>query len=548
MSSAASGVRTRPRDPDTFDIVATFRAVTEAARYHRMLILATAAITVALAALYAYVWPPIYTAEALIMAEAENDAVRDSFYANWNVFRKDSARTELELMMSGSLLKRVIEREKLTYDDVYHPFMSHLSYLWEESPPGRAYKRLKGWIFGAAEEDDFDESAKNIGRTIDGMRAGLQILPIGESMVGRITLKGPTRRVSDVVNTLLKTYSEMRGERHRTEASLAFESLTIEVEKSRKEFAELSARRVSFLERNALLFDMQKETQEVKTLSELESSEIATRQRVLSLEATLRSVEQALAEQSPTVKLSTVTELNALRENASMRRMELLSQLILTGNRYRSDSPEVAELRGSIEKFEGLIAATPERKERGSTEGISSVHQQLLLSHNSLNSDLAGARASLQSLNDSISKLRAVLKRVPALQDELRLIDRLYGVASEKFQALLTKRSLVEVSMATATATSPSLRVVDYAVPPASRSWPRAKILYPAALFVGLFLGLMAAQVRRLAGGRVRLGFWGRRNGDAPVYGSVAVPTTLPVSLVSIALGDSVKTSQATGY
>lgn len=481
------------------------------------------------------------------MAEAESDTVRDSFYANWNVFRKDSVRTEIELMMSGSVLKQVIEREKLGYDDVYHPFMSHLSYLWEKSWPGRAYKEVKGWVFGAAEEDDFDPATKDLGRTISDMRAGLQILPIGESMVGRVMLKGPTRRVSEITNTLLKVYNEMRGERHRNEAKLAFDSLTIEVEKARGELASVSARRVAFLDRNALVFDLQKETQEVKTLSDLESSAIATRQKVASVEATLQSVERALKQQSPTIKLQTVTELNSLRENASQRRLELESQMIFTANRYRADSPEIMELRESIRRFDELIAAAPERKERGSTEGLNSTHQQLLLNHNTLSAELAGARASLDSLDSSAARLRRALARVPALQDELRVLDRLYGVSAEKFQALLNKRSLVEVSMATATAASPSLRVVDYAVPPSSKSWPKAKVLYPAALAVGLVLGLLAAQIKRLAGGRVRLGFWGRRNGDAPVFGAVAVPDTLPFTLVRVALGDTARPAQATG-
>jgi len=86
----------------------------------------------------------------------------------------------------------------------------------------------------------------------------------------------------------------------------------------------------------------------------------------------------------------------------------------------------------------------------------------------------------VESLERSADKLRSSLVRVPAMQDELRVLDRLHGAAAEKFQALLSKRAQVEVSMATATATAPSLRVVDYAVAPSSRYWPRAKILYPA--------------------------------------------------------------------
>ena len=537
MHTGAPAPATRPRDADTFDIVSTVRALGEAARYHRLLVMATCAATLTLAALYAYIWPPIYTAEALIMVENDADTARDAFYSTWNVFRKDSARTEIELMMSGSVLKQVIEQEKLTYDDVYHPFMSHLSYLWEKSWPGRGYKAVKGWIFGPEEGDELDAATKDLGRTLNDMRAGLKILPIGESMVGRVVLKGPNRRVADVVNTLLKVYAKVRGERHRGEARLAFESLSVEVEKARTELATVSARRVAFLDRNALVFDLQKESQEVKTVSELETNSIVMRQKIAGLEATLAEVERALLRNAPNVKLQTVTEPNTLRENASMRRLELQSSLILTQSRYRDDSPEVAELRDSIAKFDALIAASPERVERGSTEGLNSVHQQLVLNRNTLRADVEGSRASVAAMERSAERLRKSLERVPALQDELRVLDRLYGAAAEKFQALLNKRAQVEVSLATATAATPSLRVVDYAVAPSSRSWPRAKLLYPAALVVGLVLGLIAAQIKRLAGGRVRRGHWGRRGGDAPIYGWLTVPLAPPVMLVQRSTG-----------
>lgn len=531
MQAANTPTASRPRDADTFDIINSLRMLGEAARYHRLLVLATAAVTLALAVVYAYVWPPVYTAEALIMVENDADTARDAFYSTWNVFRKDSARTEIELMMSGTVLNQVIEQEKLTYDDVYHPFLSHLSYLWEKSWPGRGYKAAKAWVFGPEEGEELDAATKDRGRTLADMRAGLQVLPIGESMVGKVLLKGPSRRVADITNTWLKVYAKVRGERHRGEARLAFDSLTAEVEKARTELADVSVRRVDFLNRNALVFDLQKESQEVKTVSELETSAIGLRQKIAGLEATLAEVDRAMQRNAPNVRLQTVTEPNTLRENAAMRRLELQSSLIMMQNRYRPDSPEVLELRDNIAKFDALIASSPERVERGSTEGLNSVHQQLVLNRNTLRADLEGTRASLAAMEQSAERLRKSLSRVPALQDELRVLDRLYGAGAEKFQALLNKRAQVEVSLATATAATPSLRVVDYAVAPSSRSWPRAKLLYPAALAVGLLLGLIAAQIKRLAGGRVRRGHWGRRGGDAPIYGWLNVPATPTLSL-----------------
>ncbi|HXF78948.1 MAG TPA: Wzz/FepE/Etk N-terminal domain-containing protein [Usitatibacter sp.] len=532
MSTYAPIIPARPRDADTFDVVGTVRAISEATRYHWRLILVTCAITVGIAVLYHIVWPPVYQAEALLVAESDADPVRDSFYNNWNTFRKDAGRTEIELLMSGSVLKEVIQREHLTYDEVYHPFLSHLGYLWEKSWPGRAYMKVKSWITGEDDGSNLDPATKDLGRSIIDMRAGLQVLPIGESTAGRVLLKGPSKRVADVLNTLLRVYEQQRGERHQNEARMAFDAISGEVDKAKAELDAASAARVKFLNDHGLVFDLQKETQEVKTLAELETNAMMVREKIAGNEATLRAIESELAQQKPTTTLQSITEANSLRDSARLRRQELQATLIGAQTRYRPDSPEILELQASIKKFDELIASNPETVQRSSAQGPNSIYQQLMLSRNTLTADLAGSRASLASLEASSNRLRDRLSRIPAIQDGLRVHDRNLGLAAEKYQALLGKRAVTQVSMATATTTSPSLRVVDYAVTPYSKSWPRLKILYPAALGIGLLLGLFAAQVKRLAGGRARAGAWGRRRLDAQVYGTVAVPVLAPFALL----------------
>jgi hypothetical protein len=81
------------------------------------------------------------------------------------------------------------------------------------------------------------------------------------------------------------------------------------------------------------------------------------------------------------------------------------------------------------------------------------------------------------------------------------------------------------VSAVTTKAAIPSIRVVDYASTPSEKTWPKPKLLLPAAMVVGLMLGMAAAQIKRFAAGRVRRGFWGRRGGDALVYGVVTAAT-----------------------
>src|SRR6478735_117258 len=127
-------------DPDTFDVRGSLLSVYRTAILEWRMIAVTCAVVLVVVAAYAIWWPPIYQVEATLMSEGDRDTARDSFYSGWSVFRKDDMRTEGELFSSAPVLKEVIEREKLTYDDIYHPFGSHLAYLWQKSLVGRAYR------------------------------------------------------------------------------------------------------------------------------------------------------------------------------------------------------------------------------------------------------------------------------------------------------------------------------------------------------------------------------------------------------------------------
>ena len=512
---------------DNFDVMGSLRRVATAVRLHRFLVIATTAATLALTILYVVVWPPIYQAEAVIMAERETDVARDSFYNTWSFFRKDDARTEIELLKSGGVLKKVIEIEKLTYNDVYHPVMSQLSYMWEKSWPGRGYKELKAMIFGVDEDDAATTPAeKDFGRTITDMAAGISVETLGEANVARVHVKGPSRRVAQIANTLLDVYLVRRTDSHVAEAQRSFDVLTHEIARAGEELRQISERRVAFLQRNGLTFDLQSETQEVKALTDIEINITAQRVKNASLQASLAQVEKDLVTEPAMRKLSSVSELSSVRESSKQKRLDLEIALIATRIRYREDSPEVKEVLESIAKLDTLIAGSSERVDRGVTEGLNVVRQQLVSTRNTLLAELEGGRASLTAMQESSQRLRSRLARVPQLQDNLRTLDRLYATAHEKFQALLQKRAQVDVALSSTKAGMPSLRVVDYARPPSSKWWPRLKFLYPGALLVGLILGVFAALLANLLSGRVIREHVVRGRGGVAHYGTINVTTS----------------------
>ncbi|MCC7156184.1 MAG: GumC family protein [Bryobacterales bacterium] len=523
MSAGAFGSTTATKDPDTFDVRASLQSITNAVRLHKALVAGTTIATLALVTAYILYWPPVYEATSMLMVERDTDPVRDTFYVGWNVFRKDDARTEIELMTSAPILLEIIRKEKLRYDDVYHPFMSHVTYLWQKSWVGRNYRKLKESFLGKP-PITIDPLELEKMRTAVDMRAGISIEPIAESNAGRITVKGPSDKVARIANQLMDTYMASRLERHYDEAKRSLDVLTDQMKLAKDDLVAIEQRRLQFLQSNGLMFDFQKESLEISKLSDLEQNINNTTVRIASLETTLSQTKLALAQEPNTRTVSTLYEANAMRESTKLKRREMELQLIQTLERYREDSPEVRDIRRDLAEMDKLIASSSERVEKGTTEGLNAVAQDLNQRRINLEAELAGSRASLRAMQDIRAGLRTRLLSIPSLQAQLRSIDREYGLAQEKYQQILSKQTQSSVSLITTRTAMPSMRIVEYATPPQDKTLPKPKIVYPAGLVVGLMLGTFAALLATYSSARLRRDQIEGGRGSAEFYGTVEVP------------------------
>jgi uncharacterized protein involved in exopolysaccharide biosynthesis len=523
----SNGANGRHHDVDSFDVMGSLRRIGREARNQKWLVLAVVLLTLGMVTAYVIIWPPVYEATAMLMVERDTDPVRDSFYIGWNVFRKDDARTEIELMTAGPILKEVVDREHLTYDDVYHPFSSHATYLWQESAVGKKYKAVKQKVFGD-EDGGKDAPTKEelaLGRTIVDLKAGIDIEPVGESNVGRITVKGPSRRVAAIANRLVEVYLGVRMERYRSEAQRSYDVLTTEVKKCQAELGEIEAQRLEFTKKNDLALDLQKAQLELSKLTEREDAIASTRTRIATLEATVRELDQQLADQPPERTTAKTYNLNAVREATKLKRLELETQLIQARNRFVENSPEVTEIKQNIAKLDALIAGGSEMVESEVSHGLNVIREELVSKRTAAQADLAGAYAGLGSMVQTAQAMKAQLAEVPEIQAKLRVLDRNYALAQEKYKEVMAKQAQASVSLSTATATMSSMRVVESAVPPASKTAPKIKILYPVALVAGLVMGIGLALVRSYGSGRVARDDVKGGRGMAPLYCTIRAAT-----------------------
>jgi uncharacterized protein involved in exopolysaccharide biosynthesis len=509
-------------ESDMFDLGGFLRILTTAIRHHKFLVLFTCFLTLVVVTWYVWVWPPIYLVEAQLAAERALDPARDVFYSNWQVFRKEDARDEVVLFTAGPVLRDVIAKNNLKYDDVYHPFMSHAGYLWEKSWLGKKYTALKESIF-KPDVNAPDDEAKEMGRVLDDLKSGIYFASEADTHVATLQVKGPNRKVTDIANSLIDSYLAYRSKRHADEARTALNVLTVEAERARGELELVRARRESFARRNGLMVDFQKESLDVKELTGIETGISNQKAKVASLEASIGEIDAQLAVESPMKVLSSTKELNAIRENANIRRLDLQTTLIGLRNRYREDSPEVQEVLADIQKLDSLIAQQPEHVDRNVTEGVNSVYTQLVTNRAQLQAELKGARAALENMAETQGAMQGRLTELPTTMSLAQNLNRDYDIAAEKYQRLLFRKIEAEVSATASEAAPASVKVIEYASAPTSKYWPRMKYLYPGAVVVGLVLGSIAALLRSLTAGRLLRSHMDRGRIATPVYATLAL-------------------------
>ncbi|MGH9782572.1 MAG: hypothetical protein ACRD88_00155, partial [Terriglobia bacterium] len=285
---------------------------------------------------------------------------------------------------------------------------------------------------------------------------------------------------------------------------------------------------LDFVREHGVTFDFAKENLEVGKLAELELEIAGGRAKAATLEASLRRIEDRLAAEPATQTNLTVYEINALRETTKMKRLELQTGLIQARNVYREDSPEIQEILRNLRELDDIIAAGSERVEKSTSEMLNEVRQELLTTRNQLELELAGVRAGLAVMEETAATLRSRLSGLTAWMTELQLLDREFQLEDQKYKMLVQKRAQAAVASSTTLATTPSLRVIEFAVPPPSRGWPILKLLYPAALLVGLMLGVGVALILSYASGRIRREHVERGRGTAPLYSILEVPEEVP--------------------
>lgn len=513
-------------ETDSFNIQRSFNIAKEAVSRRWWIVLATCMITIGLVIAYMRMFQPVYEGSALVLVEQEKDTLRDQFYSQWSIFRKgEEVATEAELIKISPVVEEVVKHLNLKYEDVYHPLLRQIADIWSQSRIGRTYKRIK-CLFFPPKKSPWDPSPEEIelAKTVNCFQSGIIVKPVGNSMIGEIIVRGPTKRVAEMANILVDVYLEQRRERHWDEAMAAYRSLTPQVERALANLREVERNLQEFADRYGVHFELDKERADVKVLSSQEAEWLKIKASIVQFKARLTEVNRQLAEQSQMKTGALQVEANELKIKVKDKLMNNRITLLEMRNRFVQDAPEVQEIEQNIRNLEELLQTTEDMVLTTKQEVIDPVWQNLNQEHSSILVTLRELQKAETEQRRIIDHYTSELVDLPEKQRQLISLTRALALADEEYRILLGKQRQAFISGLTETKGTASLKVVERAFPPEKPKRPKSKLYLAVALFLGLLLGGMAAFIADLVDEKIYNPVVMESIMEAPIYAVLTLP------------------------
>lgn len=524
---------------DAIDWRTPLRRVRRAIVRHVRLIMLSGLSAMLLLVIYERIFPQVFIAEAVLQAEVDQDVVRSAYYANWNIFRKGDMKSEPALVTSGPVMQGVVKALDLKFNDVHHSFLTHVTYLWTDSWLGQHYRSFKEWLFPPP-PGAYQPTAAEIetARTADAFKDGVAVEVVPGTTFARVVVKAPNARVAEYANKVVDVYMAERTKLFRTEADAAYKSLEVEVARAGTELAALDQKRLEFDVANKVVLDFEKDKLVVGSWSALQSSINDIKASIASLEASRSVIERQLASEPAEIVSGNRLEGSRAKALLQAREVELSAALVQTRERYVADSPEVAQLERFLAETRALLKQEPALVDVGQDRIVNPLRTDLRQRLNGVLAQLASARATLAEKQVPLGELETRIGQIPSLVKQITELNRSRESLELRYKLLRERAMMADVSRATVSTSAQSVHVIDYARPPMKASWPRNIILMPAALGMGLLVGMLAAVLHELFSTKVNRDRLLAHRG-MPVYAVISLRGSSPPGLASSLAADA---------
>lgn len=422
---------------------------------------------------------PRYTAEALLMIEAESEQV-----VNVEAVRaglpQDSATVpgEVAVFRSRDLAGEVVEQLNLDQDPEFNARLRQPSWLAQYK---RKFAAVLGITSSEAEQntmeagDIADKGPKDIRYTVNAFLKNLSVSQEEKSRVisVRFTSANP-ETAATVANTIGQFYIDQQVEAKYFATGEASVWLGERATELRKKAEQSEVAVEQFREKHGLLKGSRGVTLIEEEISQLNSELAKARSNTSQAETSLREIKKIVNSQGggSAGKVLESRFIQGLREQEAVIEREL-AQL----------STEYGELHPTIISRREQIAQIREK-----------INAEINKVIRTYENDVAIARAQEASLSESLAELKEQLGNTNEYAVRLRLLEQEAEANRQLYQTMLT-RLKETTAQQTKEAQQPDARFVSYANEPVAPSFPRKSLILPGVFGVSSVFALLFAFV-----------------------------------------------------
>ncbi len=241
------------------------------------------------------------------------------------------------------------------------------------------------------------------------------------------------------------------------------------------------------------------------SLREAEQRRDELQRQLIGEEPVFGIMPEPLLQQQAELNSPELAQINA--RLASLR--EQLDSLLL---RYTEKHPDVQATRATIatlekqkqaeeERLKALLAAQPQPESPQYNLNQNPVYQDLKLAHGRAEAEVAAMKTRVREYQRRVNELRRLVDTVPAVEAELKRLNRDYGVIRKQYQELVHRRETARLTTEAEKTEDIKLDVLEPPRVPLTPIGPKRLLLssmvFAGALGAGIALAWLMGQLKR---------------------------------------------------
>jgi succinoglycan biosynthesis transport protein ExoP len=407
--------------------------------------------------------------------------------------RPEDISSEIEIMKSRALLERVV---------------AHFGedFFFASPPPTTLLQRVKAVAKRSLEavKDSVREVFIFTGlarrltpseQVVLALERGLRIEVAPRSDVVNIRLRFPDPHIGEqIVAKFIEGFLEQHIAAHKTPKAREF----FEQQSAlfRKKLANAEAARARFKQSHTIWSLDEQRKLLLSEQRQIAAAREGTLAEVAQIETEVTGQERQLAELPAELRVSSVTQRNAIIDVLRTRLLELEAKRESLRGRYTEQSRPMVALHHEIEEVRRSLAAQEPTVTQSETSGLNAVRQDLERALLTRKGSLSGLRTKVAKLEAQLRGIEAELVKVDAAEVELRRLDREIPLLEQSYSLYAKSLEDARISEAMDLVEISNVSVVS---PPAASPVPvfppRPALLLVVITIVGLTASVAVALV-----------------------------------------------------